>query len=79
MVGTHDLRKVHRGSVVRATAKVGSRADASVASRSYSKEHGGRLTTLVIHVLCSGEPLTTTQGGSIVILKRENLRQGDCK
>ena len=33
-----------------------------------------RLTTWVTQVLCSAEPLTTTHGGSIVILSRENLR-----
>jgi len=33
------------------------------------------LTTWVSHDLCSGEPLTTTHAGSIVILRRENLRQ----
>jgi len=33
------------------------------------------LTTWVIHVFCSAEPLTTTHGGSIVILRRENLSE----
>jgi hypothetical protein len=37
-------------------------------------QRAARLTTWVTQVLCSAEPLTTTHGGSIVILSRENLR-----
>lgn len=47
-------------------------ADAGGAGR--RGQRTARLTTWVTQVLCSGEPLTTTHGGSIVILSRENLR-----
>jgi len=48
-----------------------------VLSRTWAARGQGnapRLTTWVTQVLCSAEPLTTTHGGSIVILSRENLR-----